>query len=452
MEDFNKTFIKFIFIAFFIFAVIATSGCTKKVYNSGSSTPAAPSSCGGQDCGGGDTQGSRKASVEANLRDIEDVKLQVGTFITHIYMMFVSPGDDAVDGYSRADIDLFLSFYYKLIERKIFEEVEDQDVIQFKFDEVIKSGGKAYIYEKLPYGEATSASARGASPQALQMLLSYIGFYDFSLKLEKMREDLLEGQGVRFTKNFKNYTLGNVQISLKKDEACKDLHENPKTGAVQSFDGDILDICLSMKQFESVAEDSLKQQIYALVVHELSHLAGFYEEDAQKIQRMVLDAYTKTFSVQPNSFTVLAIYTDTIKLNNVIELLETLLDEKTMAEFETCKLQEKTKKSIQSIANIISMDDAARQIFVSNYQSYIYIRNLIYTKQEQKIFQSLNQLKMISHEANSVAKALTETFYQDDVCKFIEKDDYRFIQSRLIVMKNRLEFIRNTFSKMGQAL
>lgn len=363
--------------------------------------------------------------------------------------MLLGPNEEVVDGYTKADKDLFLSFYDKLIERKIFEEVENENIVQSKFTKVLNSGGKAYTYEKLSYG---STSVRGATSQELQSLLSYMGYYDFSLKLEKMRAELLEDQGIHTTNNFKSYVLGDVQINLQKEEACKDLHENPKTGAVKSFDGDILDICLSMKQFENVSEDALKQQIYALVIHELSHLAGFYEADAQKIQRMVLDAYTKTLSLQPNTFTVLAINSETLKISNSIELLQTLLDEKTIKEFETCELQDKTKKAIQSISNIMSIDHLSREVFITNYRSYIYIRNLISTKLEQKTFQSLNQLEKVSYEASSIASALTETFNQEDICNFIEAEDYQFMQSRLNIMKDRLDFIRNTFSTMGQVL
>lgn len=80
--------------------------------------------------------------------------------------------------------------------------------------------------------------------------------------------------------------LQNGQIKIKlQNSVCRGAHEQTAGRAVGDIDHGA--ICISLERLKNVPPNVLHEEIFALLVHELSHLRGFSEEKAVRLQKLV---------------------------------------------------------------------------------------------------------------------------------------------------------------------
>jgi hypothetical protein len=84
--------------------------------------------------------------------------------------------------------------------------------------------------------------------------------------------------------------LDQSKVEIRTDDFCYDKTGAKTDGSVSDFTVDAK-ICLSAYSISRLPKSSVHKQTLALLTHEVSHLVGFNEEDAHKVQEAVLDHY-----------------------------------------------------------------------------------------------------------------------------------------------------------------
>jgi len=75
-------------------------------------------------------------------------------------------------------------------------------------------------------------------------------------------------------------------------EKCDDLYGNDKLATVTSFSRDAK-ICISIEEFSNIQKSDLKKNMYAIIFHEVAHMAGLYELSASKFEKFIRNWFPK---------------------------------------------------------------------------------------------------------------------------------------------------------------
>lgn len=138
---------------------------------------------------------------------------------------------------------------------------------------------------------AAQVEALLSEPEYLEKDLQKIFENLKSIEGSKQNEQrFAKGWADRFDKSDGDFKSIIQKIELK--ETCKDLHDNEKTGSVSAFSMDAT-ICLSKQKLSKNLPEVLKKQTHALIFHEISHLMGLDENNAQATQDIIIKYYDK---------------------------------------------------------------------------------------------------------------------------------------------------------------
>lgn len=80
--------------------------------------------------------------------------------------------------------------------------------------------------------------------------------------------------------------LSNVLKRLDIKKVCTDRYGNNKTASVKKFNLDS-NVCISTNDLTKISSEVLRRQIYSILLHEISHLLGFLETDAKRMQSII---------------------------------------------------------------------------------------------------------------------------------------------------------------------
>lgn len=115
-------------------------------------------------------------------------------------------------------------------------------------------------------------------------------------KLEIQRDNLdLEFEKIQDKADPVNF-FNDSKFILLSDKPCLDLEGNEKDGSVTGLYRDAK-ICISFHRLKRVSPLNLEKEINGLLLHEISHLGGYKEVDAVRIQRMYLDVANYLYDV-----------------------------------------------------------------------------------------------------------------------------------------------------------
>lgn len=94
--------------------------------------------------------------------------------------------------------------------------------------------------------------------------------------------------------NASKIDLAKIMNQIHLENVCMDKNGELKAAAVKEFKISS-DICISKKALSEIPSESLRKQIHLLLLHEISHLIGFLETDAEKMQSITLAHYGYLF-------------------------------------------------------------------------------------------------------------------------------------------------------------
>lgn len=397
---------------------------------------------GGQDSGGGDPRGSRASVVEAQFRDLDVLMEEVDMIIMSLSFFLTSNNPGSFSTYSAEEIKLFNKFYDLLIENGLGKLEDQEDQLQRTKNKIVNSGGKIVSYDSPIRGFLM----RGMDERDHTLALSYAGYYDYEYEIDIHKEKAQAEKGIKTTPA-PQYRSQGIQLKLSKQAPCKDRHNNSKTGSVKNLDPSNREICLSLSELQKVSESSLRRQIHALIIHEISHLVGFLEDDAQALQQFILDAYSEVFLVQSDSsFNIYEVIAMIAGAQNSIDLFYNLLDDEARVQLTNCKFKEKEATSLKSVARIMSVSKGQSSKIISAYSKHLVEKNLMHSETGKKIFNSLEDLDKAIYEINSIMGAFKYFVESESMCKQITHEDVFFMLERMDILRERLDFVLNSFS------
>lgn len=82
------------------------------------------------------------------------------------------------------------------------------------------------------------------------------------------------------------------ELEIKEDGPCYDFAGNPKPASVTEFNL-LATVCISASEIAKLPKASLRENVTALLAHEVSHLLGYDEPEAEELQDYMLEVYSK---------------------------------------------------------------------------------------------------------------------------------------------------------------
>lgn len=92
--------------------------------------------------------------------------------------------------------------------------------------------------------------------------------------------------------------VSKVLENITLEKTCIDKHKEEKSATVEIENVDS-PVCLSLNLLTQIPSESIKKQIISLLMHEISHLIGYYEYNAQRMQDLI-NAYYDNLLISQN--------------------------------------------------------------------------------------------------------------------------------------------------------
>ena len=117
--------------------------------------------------------------------------------------------------------------------------------------------------------------------------------------------------------------VNQTEIETKMNEPCLDFNQQPNDGSM--FGQKPGSICISISNIkEKLREDNYENQIVALLLHEVSHLLGTTEDEANYLQWEALNMDFKYLPVSAAHVQMYMLDRDTAQMNNLMQTWSTM--------------------------------------------------------------------------------------------------------------------------------
>jgi hypothetical protein len=413
--------------ALLIPALLLFASCSKRVTNLSTSTAQ-----GGQDSGGGDTVGSSYGQVEYYFLDRKHLQEQLTEIFNYMFNSDYSLKHKKL--YSpvlMANPNLYRNVREKIqsVSNKIIEK-ENSTINTIPQERFYPDDQGSYTdISEEGYSKRRDEYRASITPNS-QETINYLLL--FGNEGESGPAMQFYPPGFIYSGTF----IRKLKFKFVSTEACIDRYGNKKTGAVSDFDLES-EICISANQLRKVPPESLKKQIYALLVHEIGHALGFYEEDSLDLQQAFLENYDGIMTQVEGDKTVQSLFVRKfIGISNILKIF--------LNDYPKNKILEKIKnkdKGFYSFFNYLYQSTEEAKTISEIFSDQIKVRQLNETE-KIKIYNAIAGLNQFSEEMASL-RNLTQNLETYGVSALTIKDTKKieFLHERLTFFSEKLNFL-----------
>lgn len=402
-----------------VLMIVVSAACTKNYHTVIS---------GGQDSGGGDPTGSRIEVVKAHLVDMVAIMSEVDHVINFFKITKEREGS--------YENQVFYKFYDLLIDKKIGRETDlSDDFITVRHRMIMRKGGRAYRYSpsSLPPVSIFDVATNE---------IDFSNNYDFILDLQH-QETLQDPDGHSFSNDRmkKSYTSYPIEFDIRESQPCRDLHNNPKAGAVEALDGSIIKICLSMKELQKIPQGSLRSQIIALIIHEMSHLVGFSEPEAVNLQEQVVRYYELETHKVAKPLTLFSLKTSLMSSAEVLGKYISMHNRDAFIDVLNNCMRPTKEGPLAEMLKVGSLEGRINEnkMFVEQYKEHLMQQSMIYSDEHKNTMQALILYERVLDEYGSIILAQSAILGDYKLCPLVKIEDIDFMYLRLEKLRGRLD-------------
>lgn len=236
-----------------------------------------------------------------------------------------------------------------------------------------------------------------------------------------------------------------LKIKLSSKDFCLDRYKNKKAASVESFTADS-SICVSAKELEKTPPESLQKQIHALLIHEIMHTLGFYEDDATLVQKFVLENYDDYFRYGNINYTIKkTLFSRAKELKTSIELILITYqptdfgNEKIYSELKFNKNFESLKLQAEDVRYLLNgyIIDLKKKDLNQNKKSKI----IIPLNKLDNILEELDSLFGLFERIQHYHRKAVNQPTDKKMYKYNKPENYMFIYNRLEYLSEKLNSI-----------